>query len=121
MMKKIIYGIRLLLLSILFNIAFVSCESEKLPKPEVTDAKFSENIIPIFEQKCNQCHGGDQSPDLSPSVAYLSLTGGYLNLESPANSSFYQTISGNGSMASKLNDQDRAYILKWIELGALEN
>lgn len=102
-----------------------SCESEKIqpidPDDLPDEISFSEHITPIFSSKCSQCHFGQTPPDLSPSEAYLNLTsGGYINTDNPEKSDIYKEIT-TGGMAQYASDSDRAYILKWIQQGALDN
>lgn len=129
-MKKIFTKlfINQFLAAILFGIFFLSsCESEKrelIDEGDLPDViSFQEHIIPIFDQSCNNssCHGGTVPPDLTPQNAYSDLSNGnYLNIEDPPNSSFYIKIT-EGSMAVYTTDLQAAYILKWIDQGALDN
>ncbi|TLX76216.1 hypothetical protein E9993_08380 [Labilibacter sediminis] len=108
-----------------FTFLLSSCESEKImpvdPDDLPDEISFSEHITPIFDNKCSQCHYGQTPPDLSPADAYLNLTsGGYINTETPEKSEIY-TIITTGSMAQYASEIDRAFILKWIQQGALDN
>lgn len=104
------------------------CEYEYIQEPELppitTELKFSTEIIPIFNEKCNTagCHAtGAFAPDLSPANAYNSLsTGGYLNTETPANSLLYTKMS-TGSMKSFSTAEYNQKVLTWIEQGAENN
>lgn len=105
---------------------FVSCESVKREPFDASsvpdDISFEMDIAPRFEAKCTQCHGGTTPPNLSASEAYFELTaGGYINTLSPAESKLYKAIDVGGGMYQYASDEDRAYILKWIETGALDN
>jgi len=60
---------------------FTGCEYEYIEKPTLppitTELKFSTDIIPVFNQSCNNagCHAaGAIPPDLSPANAYSALT-----------------------------------------------
>lgn len=97
----------------------------KPTKVSVPDsAKFSLNIIPIFNAGCNKsgCHAtGGHAPDLSPKNAYTSLIYfGYIDTDTPESSIIYEKIT-TGSMKANATDQDRALLLKWIKQGALNN
>lgn len=104
------------------------CEYEYIQEPELppitTELKFSTEIIPIFNEKCNTpgCHAaGAIPPDLSPANAYNALTtGGYINTESPSSSSLY-TVMATGSMKSFSNAEYNQKVLTWIEQGAKNN
>jgi hypothetical protein len=106
----------------------LSCTYEELSPKKTTVpllVKFSADVVPILNAKCNAgpCHSaGGQRPNLTEASAYNSLIlSGWvdpeIDKEDPQNSMLYQKIS-NGSMKIYLNDQDRAIILKWIELGS---
>lgn len=109
-----------LLLYLLVIVGATSCEYTK-DDPVITpeNVSFNNDVQPIFTAKCTGCHGGSISPDLREGYSYNSLTSTskYINTESPVQSYFYQKIS-TGSMAQYCNDNDRAIILRWIELGA---
>ena len=104
-----------------------SCTWEEI-KPKkiiaVDSAKFSLNIIPIFNANCAKsgCHiKGVQAPDLSSQNAYTSLIYyGYIDTDFPESSILYGKIA-TGSMKDKATDNDRALILQWIKQGALDN
>ena len=125
-MIKRFTNIRILyVVAILLPLLF-SCESNKREEIKLEDLpdpiSFSEHIIPIFENKCIQCHDGTTPPNLTAENAYIELVGGgYINVENPTSSNLYKSIELGGSMYQYANDQDRAYILKWIESGADDN
>ena len=111
----------------IFCLILTSCTDYVIKPTKVTvphSVKFAVNIIPIFNASCNKsgCHStGVQSPDLSPSNAYISLIYfGYVDVDVPESSVIYQKIT-TGSMKGNATDQDRALILKWIQQGALNN
>lgn len=94
---------------------------------DVGEMSFSGDIIPIFNQSCNNagCHNGAVSPDLRPANAYNALTnGGFIDKNNPQNSELYQWMRGNRSMPMPLsgpNSDYNAKILAWITQGALNN
>ncbi|HSG67282.1 MAG TPA: cytochrome c [Bacteroidales bacterium] len=107
--------------------AFVmsACEYEWIEPdiPPIPDnVSFSADVVPIFVDDCNLCHGsGGSSPDLSPEAAYNSLTtGGYIDLETPEASLIYTSMT-TGSMKSFTSPGTADIILKWIEQGAQDN
>ncbi|HLF33469.1 MAG TPA: hypothetical protein VI583_04500 [Cyclobacteriaceae bacterium] len=87
---------------------------------------FSNDLVPIFETGCaiSGCHNaGGIPPDLSAENAYNSLTlFGYVEFDSAMadQSLIYQKIS-TGSMAKYASDENRAWLLKWIQQGAKNN
>jgi hypothetical protein len=114
-----------MLVGVLLTTLSIGCESEKIlpldPDDLPDEINFSAHITPIFSSKCSQCHYDQTPPDLSPANAYLNLTsGGYINIESPEKSEIYTVIT-TGNMAQYASESDRAFILKWIQQGALDN
>lgn len=102
---------------------------EPPPPPIDTTVKvsFSQEIIPIFNQSCNEstCHGGQFSPDLRPANAYNALwDGGYIDTMTPEQSELYIWVYGQGRFPMPLNGADPAIytpILNWIVQGAQNN
>ena len=97
------------------------------PEP-VENVSFSMDIIPIFDASCNTsgCHNtGGTAPDLTAGNAYDELqNGGYIDIDSPADSELYQWMTGNRSIPMPLSGPDAEYnakVLQWIEEGALDN
>lgn len=126
-MKKLILHLILLLIGVLFygcNYDFL--KREDLPVPDPTNpTKFSEKIIPIFENRCLECHNtGGTAPDLTAANAYNSIISmSLVNTENPINSKIYDYV-----IASTPNHAWRKYtnaqanlVLKWIQEGALNN
>lgn len=110
---------------ILFTIS--SCEYKYIEPLEVNlpDApvSFSEQVEPIFQNKCVGCHSST-NPVLTTGSAYNSLVNGnYVNTSDPESSILYQKVSsgdhpgGNNSLSAT----ELALILKWIEEGAENN
>lgn len=119
---------RLLLLFLLMGCGLASCtyHTNDFEPPEIReDVSFNDEIIPIFEARCNSagCHNGAIPPDLRREVAYNEIIdGGYVTDTSAAeNNVFFQKIDVGGSMYIYATDQDRIDIKIWIEEGALNN
>ena len=97
--------------------------------PEITrTVTFSQDITPIFNKSCNNsgCHSaGGQTPNLTESSAYNSLTiGGYINKDNPELSILYLKVSGKKGTPmppSGINKDYEALILAWIKQGANNN
>ena len=88
---------------------------------EVPDGlSFTEDIKPFFEQKCASCHA-NVKPVLTDGNEYTNLMdGGYINTDEPASSEIYIKVnSGHGS--DPFTPEESAYLLKWIQEGALDN
>ena len=122
-------GEYIVLLFMLSMIGLASCVWDEIPPPKIPDIpqdsslSFANDIIPIFELSCatTNCHDGSWKPNLTANVAYVELTTkGYINTNSPADSELYIKIDG-GSMQQYATDEDRYYILRWIEEGAEDN
>lgn len=132
-MKNLKYKI-FLFLSAMVLWMYTGCYyDEYLPEeddPIVIDdpVNFVADIIPIFNQSCNNsgCHNqGGIPPDLSPNNAYNALQiGSYLNVATPADSELYQWMIGNRAIdmppAGPIAE-DNAKVLAWITQGALDN
>lgn len=94
---------------------------------------FSNDIVPVFELKCNDssCHAsGAVEPDLTPANAYQSLLdGNFVDINSdpldPGNSELYLWLVGAGGrlvMPPTGTDPDlNAKVLSWIFQGAMDN
>ncbi len=109
-----------------FGISLTSCTYETLPKPEGVsgDVSWQTDVLPIFTNNCSVtgCHvSGAINPDLSAANAYNSLVySGYVDVDNPELSSIYVKVN-TGSMKNYASDTQKAYILAWIEQGALDN
>jgi hypothetical protein len=123
-MKKLL-SIPLLIAALLAGMQ--SCQYEYIMFEEVDipeEVSFANDIVPIFERGCNTnlCHGGNADPDLRPDNAYNSLiNGGYVNVDSPEESSIYTTLLPGGSMEQYAEPGEKDFILAWIEQGAKNN
>lgn len=98
------------------------------PVEDVGDVTYAADIIPIFNASCNTsgCHSaGGQNPNLTAQSAYTSLTnGGYINTTDPESSELYLWMRGVKGTPMPVSGSDATYnakVLKWIELGALNN
>jgi hypothetical protein len=126
----------LISLTLIFLLSvFSSCEYEEILPPEeipidttAPPVSFSLDIIPLFNSSCNTsgCHSlGGVEPDLSPNNAFGELTTkGYLNLDDPVESEFYQWIAGNRRITMPIAGPDpelNRLVLTWITQGAPNN
>lgn len=123
----------------LLFLLIIGCEYEQRPLVVLDNdttqgliVSFVEDIIPRFEARCttSECHDGVTSetelvsPVLTADTAYYELwNGGYIDTANPENSILYQTINDDitDEHYTHATDEDRAYILKWIEEGAFDN
>ena len=115
-----------LLLVFLAMLCFVSCEYDTIELESVVippdqEISFSQDIIPIFNSNCVECHDGGTDPDLREANAYNSLiNGGYVNVDNPENSGLYTVLLG-GSHFTRATAQEKEIILEWIKRGANDN
>jgi hypothetical protein len=109
----------------LFTLGACEYETVKPVVVEIPDTgvpiSFATQIQPMFTSKCITCHSG-QTPILTAGNAYNSLSNGYLNTTSPAQSLVYtKPQGGHPGGSNNLTATELAYLLKWIEEGAKNN
>ena len=117
-----------ILLAGTFIILLAACDDYKIPVPPcapdsdpTTEVSFTSDLEPFFESKCNSCHGGTYSPDLSKGWAYDELMdGGDVDVDFPCESNLYQVVSGNHGThgAVDVSDEEKTMVLDWIQEGA---
>jgi hypothetical protein len=95
------------------------------PDPEET-IYFSQDVLPIWNnnENCTSCHkSGGPSPDLTTENAYNEIMGGYVNTDTPENSSIYTATHPDTDSHDwkKYSDSEAAIVLQWIEQGTLNN
>ena len=108
-----------------------SCYYDDPPQPlpfDCHEVSYSTHIVPILEASCatSGCHDGSIVPDLTSDVSWNKIvSGGYVNLSVPEESSFFKTVEfiespmpPGGIQLSALN---RELILCWISEGALND
>jgi len=119
-MKRACY----ILAAVLFTIV-AACTKYQIPAPECPEGRsgmsFSNDIQPIFNNKCVSCHAGNQPPDLSDGWSYEELMDGdYVSeAEFACESSLYQVFSGTHS--GRVTEEELLEILGWIQEGAKDN
>jgi hypothetical protein len=115
--SKILY---LSLISV--SLFLFSCEKVGIEPEKVGTVSFTNDIIPIFSNKCISCHNGGLNPDLRADTAYYSLkTGNYYNLATPADSKIVTQLKSisHGDRGTSQFEQNE--ILQWIVQGAKRN
>lgn len=124
-----IYGF-LFILSLMLLLGCYKDRTVIIPAGEVITrpVSFSGDLIPIFDQSCSisGCHNtGGQSPDLTASNAYNSLTiGGLINTGDPESSELYLWMTGKEATpmpVSGINKEYNALVLAWIQQGGTNN
>jgi len=105
---------------------FVACEEYTYDPGRLDPNRvisFSDDLIPIFEEKCVSCHGGALSPNLSKDKAYNTLTTkGYISDDpenTPEESGIYTKLAAGHSTA--VTELEINMILQWIRQGAENN
>lgn len=126
-------------LTILLGLNLINgCEYKYYVEPKIVVdptvvISFKNDIGPIFDAHCISCHKtGGQSPDLTSTNGYLSLTTGSKKfIDTPSDSSLLiQRITKTGSLgkkkqfmppSGKLSEDKISLILNWIKQGAKDN
>ena len=89
---------------------------------------FANDVLPIFESRCKNCHGGNRSEEGLDLLSYADLMNGSKNgpvvLPGKANNSLLIELLVNQKMPKrgpKLTPSQIQPIIDWINQGALEN
>lgn len=105
---------------------FTSCEY-KIIEPIIVELPdepviFSEQVEPFLFDKCgSSCHSS-QSPILTIGNTYDNLIdGGYIDTDNPPASEVYIKVNSGHHSSNPLSPEEMAYLLKWIEEGAIDN
>jgi hypothetical protein len=96
--------------------------------PTPTSISFANDVLPIFENRCIKCHGGEQMKKNLDLKTYASLmtgseNGSVLTPGDAANSLLAQQLI-NGKMPKKgpkLTPNEMRLVIDWINAGALNN
>jgi hypothetical protein len=110
-------------------IGFLSgCVSDQIAPKEVVvpdEVSFSTDLIPIFDASCNTqgCHSNNGiPPDLTRESAWVNLIFfNYVDTVDSKNSLLWRKIDEDGSMEKYITEQEKAFILQWIEQDAPDN
>jgi len=93
-----------------------------------SEVSFTNNIMPIFERSCIECHGGEKTKEGLDLKTYESLMAGSFNgsvIEAGnAQNSFLVEQIVNGEMpkrGAKLSKMEIQIIIDWVNAGALNN
>jgi len=111
-----------------FILGIYSCEYSyiepvKEDLPPTTNISYSDDIQPIFDDKCINCHitGGD-SPDLSEGNSYNDIIGnGLVDTLNPINSIIYYYPDSSVHSGPGYSVQEKELILDWIIEGAQDD
>lgn len=110
----------------LVTLFFLSCEyetfkPEKVEIPADKEISFSEEIRPVFVNKCSACHSAI-NPVFTEDKVYSSLVdGGYVDINNPLDSKVIKKIKSDHPAGNTFNATELALLQKWIEDGAKDN
>jgi hypothetical protein len=111
-----------LLVSGVLMVLASGCEKYIIPPPVIEEGvSYSEQVQPVFDDKCVSCHPTVSKPDLTPEESYEFLTtNGYVDTLNPESSLIYNKLQ-SGAHAGRATDEDKLLILQWITEGAQNN
>lgn len=103
---------------IIFIVLFASCSTEK--DPEVS---FANDITPIINKKCMECHISGRIPPYFDSGSYyrVLIEGGHIIPFDADKSSTYIKVKEKHSITSTLASEEMELLESWINKGALDN
>jgi hypothetical protein len=117
--------LRLLFLSGTLLTLLTACEYDfnvpvpPTPKPPAGDTiSYTQDIQPIFNTSCTNCHAGSIPPNLLTGQSHAALVPAYVVPESPETSELYIVCKPGGSMATHTSAADLNLIYRWIYAGA---
>jgi len=97
-------------------------------EPATAPISFAGDVMPIFESRCINCHGGDQTREGLDMKTYESLMAGSENgpvvAPGDSNNSKLVELLLNGKMPKrgpKLTPAETQTIVDWVDAGALNN
>jgi len=102
---------------------FSSCDKYSYPLPVVdpdVTVLFQNDIQPIFNSNCTDCHNGTQYPNLTEGKSYNALSTGGLIVPPGETSGLYLKMT-EASHALRSSDIEKQTVLNWINQGALNN
>ena len=101
-------------------------EEEEVPIPPEKEVSYSEEIQPLWNRDCIQCHP-PTAPNLTQGLSRNALiNGGYVIPGDSRNSILYKSFFGLDGVsampnAAGWNVNDANLVAKWIDDGALDN
>jgi hypothetical protein len=98
------------------------------PTVDLANVSFQNHVLPIFEQHCTRCHGGDEPKEGLRLTSYAEVMAGSMNgsvIEPGDVENSYlieQVVSGRmPKEGSKLTPAEIEVITAWVEAGAPDN
>ena len=102
--------------------------STSTASPRATEVSFSAQVLPVFEARCQQCHGaGRAEVGLNLATHASTLTGasyGPVVIPGSAETSILLQVISSGEMppgGRKLTDSEVQTISDWVDAGAPDN
>lgn len=123
--KIVLFSVGMLLLQSCYYDTVIVDEGEIIPPPD--DISYSEQIMPIWDDYCVNCHKGVIAPDLRPANSYNALiNGGYVLANDADNSILYHSLLGTNGVplmppGAKLSSTNIGLVKGWIDQGAKNN
>ncbi|MBK5214899.1 MAG: hypothetical protein JJE55_14730 [Flavobacteriaceae bacterium] len=125
-MKKIFQFLLMIGMSMMtFSCYYDELEDQtELPLPQ--NISFQDQVQPVFNQNCVNCHNGNQNPDLRSGSSFTALLGGGFVIPTDSeNSILYKSLIGQGAPPMPPSggiSQTKINVVKqWIDEGALNN
>lgn len=99
-------------------IALVSCSKDMAPDPEcVVQVSFSQDVMPMLQDKCVTCHNGSQPPNLTTHGSVSSAADNVLSRISLPEGDGMLMPQGGPRIADSLIQKVKC----WIQQGKLDN
>jgi hypothetical protein len=129
-MKKVIKIFMMVVMGLFIN----SCYYDYIPDDdfvpidgeEVPEVSYVNEIVPLWEEDCVQCHDGVIPPDLRNNVSYDELLDGYVVPGNADESILYKSLLGIDGVelmppGAIWPDEKITLVRNWINQGALNN
>jgi len=105
----------------------VAADSADAPAVDLTNVNYQDNVLPIFQQHCSECHGDEKQEEGLKLTSYRSAINGSQNgpVIEPGDpdGSYLVDLVISGEMpkrGDRLSDGEIETIVAWIEAGAPE-
>ena len=105
----------------------VAADSADAPAVDLTNVNYQDNVLPIFQQHCSECHGDEDQEEGLKLTTYRSAINGSQNGQviepGDPDGSYLVDLVVSGEMpkrGDRLSDGEIETIITWIEAGAPE-
>lgn len=119
-----------IIILIMMGLFLNSCYYDSFPEDVVDipdEVSYMDDIMPLWEGQCYNCHKGNTPPDLSPENSFDSLLNGYVEPGNAEESLLYQSLIHSGGASpmptpvEKWPASKTELVKTWIDQGALNN